>query len=163
MPIGIWSTFANHGTVVKAEFSYYNADHHGAAAPDRRGADPQRGKVPASQEVVNAYGNADQGDMTAGLRYTGPAGAYEVGMLEARAFLKAWRKAGKRMSRRSSSAGAGRSSASAGGRQRRAGRRQAVVGLPFLTGSEENRGPLYDITGVPFEGGGCPPARVPRG
>ena len=28
----------------------------------------------------------------------------------------------------------------------------AVVGLPFLTGSEENRGPLYDETGVPFEG-----------
>ncbi len=27
-----------------------------------------------------------------------------------------------------------------------------VLGLPFLTGSEEERGPLYDETGVPFEG-----------
>ncbi len=51
--------------------------------------------------------------------------------------------------------------------------------MGFLTGSEEGRGPLYDLTGVPFEGvknpvtdpvqgnkvqvtgGGNPPAAVP--
>jgi neutral ceramidase len=27
-----------------------------------------------------------------------------------------------------------------------------VAGIPFLTGSEENRGPLFDVTGVSFEG-----------
>ena len=30
-PVGIWSTFANHGTVNKFQFTYYNEDHHGAA------------------------------------------------------------------------------------------------------------------------------------
>ena len=29
---------------------------------------------------------------------------------------------------------------------------QAVVGLPLITGSEEGRGPLYDVTHEPFEG-----------
>ncbi len=29
---------------------------------------------------------------------------------------------------------------------------QAVFGLPQFTGSEEGRGPLFDVTGVPFEG-----------
>jgi hypothetical protein len=28
---------------------------------------------------------------------------------------------------------------------------QPLAGLPFLTGSEEERGPLYDVTGVPLE------------
>src|SRR3954451_4844891 len=27
-PIGIWSTFADHGTVNKYQFTYYNEDHH---------------------------------------------------------------------------------------------------------------------------------------
>ena len=39
----------------------------------------------------------------------------------------------------------------------------AVVGLPFLTGSEENRGPLYDVTGVPFEGWRIPAGSGPQG
>ena len=29
---------------------------------------------------------------------------------------------------------------------------EPMAGIPFLTGSEEGRGPLYDETGVPFEG-----------
>jgi hypothetical protein len=27
-----------------------------------------------------------------------------------------------------------------------------MIGFPFLTGSEEERGPLFDVTHVPFEG-----------
>ena len=29
-PLGTWSSFANHGTVVKSTFTYYNGDHHAA-------------------------------------------------------------------------------------------------------------------------------------
>ena len=159
LPIGIWSTFANHGTVVKPSFPFYNADHHAAAARIAEARIRSRGQVPPGQEVVNAYGNADQGDMTAGLRYTGPAGAYEVGMLEARAFMKAWRRAGKRMSR-SVELRRRWTVECFCGRETAVGPvdDSAVVGLPFLTGSEENRGPLYDITGVSFEG-----RRLPAG
>ena len=32
VPLGAWSTFANHGTVNHSTFGYYNADHHAAAA-----------------------------------------------------------------------------------------------------------------------------------
>jgi hypothetical protein len=38
-----------------------------------------------------------------------------------------------------------------------------VVGLPLLTGSEEGRGPLYDTTGVPFEGQTFPVDRGAQG
>src|SRR5215211_6339370 len=31
LPIGAWSTFADHGTVTKSSFQYYNADHHASA------------------------------------------------------------------------------------------------------------------------------------
>src|SRR4051794_21427133 len=31
VPIGVWSTFADHGTVNKYTFHYYNRDHHGSA------------------------------------------------------------------------------------------------------------------------------------
>ncbi len=87
VPIGIWSTFANHGTVVKPTFAYYNGDHHAAAARLAEAAIRRAGKVPSSQEVVNAYGNSDEGDMTAGLRFSGPADAYDVGRREAKAFI----------------------------------------------------------------------------
>ena len=164
VPIGIWSTFANHGTVVKADFTYYNADHHGAAARIAEARIRRAGKVPRRQEVVNAYGNADEGDMTAGLEFSGPADAYEVGMLEARAFLRAWRKAGRRMSRKveverrwTVECFCGRETAVGPVDD------QAVVGLPFLTGSEENRGPLFDITGIPFEGRRLPAGSGPQG
>jgi neutral ceramidase len=153
VPIGIWGTFANHGTVVKPTFPYYNADHHAAAARLAEERIRRLGDVPSGQEVVNVYGNADQGDMTAGLRFSGPAGAYEVGMREAGAFLKAWREAGRRMSRAvqmrtrwTVECFCGRDTAVGPVDD------HAVVGLPFLTGSEENRGPLYDVTGIPFEG-----------
>src|SRR4051812_7935815 len=31
VPVGMWSTFANHGTVNKFQFNVFNEDHHGAA------------------------------------------------------------------------------------------------------------------------------------
>jgi hypothetical protein len=37
------------------------------------------------------------------------------------------------------------------------------VGIPFLTGSEEERGPLFDVTGVPFEDRRSPVDRGPQG
>jgi len=164
VPIGIWSTFANHGTVVKPTFPYYNADHHAAAARLAEAAIRRRGAVPRSQEVVNAYGNSDEGDMTAGLRFSGPAGAHDVGRREARAFLEAWRDAGEALTPRPRLASRWTIECFCG-RDTAAGAvdDKAVVGMPFLTGSEENRGPLYDITGVPFEGNRLPVGAGPQG
>ena len=164
VPIGIWSTFAAHGTVVKPTFTYYNADHHGAATRLAERAIRRLGGVPRRQEVVNAYGNTDEGDMTAGIRHGGPAGAFAVGRGEARAMVLAWRAAGRNLSRRPAlgfrwtrECFCGRDTAVGPVDER------AVVGLPFLTGSEENRGPLYDETGVSFEGYRQPVASGPQG
>ena len=79
----MWSTFADHGTVNKYTFGYYNADHHGAAIRVTEAAMRSAGNVPAGQDVVNAYGNSDEGDMTAGIAHTGPADAEWVGRQEA--------------------------------------------------------------------------------
>ncbi len=164
IPIGIWSTFANHGTVVKPTFPFYNGDHHAAAARLAEAAIRRAGHVPRRQEVVNAYGNSDEGDMTAGLRYSGPADAYDVGRQEARAFVRAWRQAGARLtprpeldSRWTIACFCGSNTAAGPVDD------HAVVGMPFLTGSEENRGPLYDETGVPFEGYRLPVGAGPQG
>jgi hypothetical protein len=164
VPIGIWSTFANHGTVVKPTFPFYNADHHAAAARVAEAAIRRLGHVPRDQEVVNAYGNSDEGDMTAGLMFSGPAGADYVGRREAKAFLEGWRRAGRRMTSRlrlrtrwTIECFCGRETAVGPVDD------HAVVGFPFLTGSEENRGPLYDETGVPFEGDRLPAGSGPQG
>jgi len=164
VPIGIWSTFANHGTVVKPTFSYYNGDHHAAAARLAEQAIRRNGRVPRRQMVVNAYGNADEGDMTAGIRFSGPADAYDVGRREARAFLEAWRRAGGNLTRRPELASRWTIECFCG-RETAEGPvdTNAVVGVPFLTGSEENRGPLYDETGVPFEGYRLPADVGPQG
>src|SRR4051794_26769925 len=148
-PIGIWSTFADHGTVNKYEFNYYNEDHHGSATRVVEQKIRKLGHVPRGQDVVNAYGNTDEGDMSAGLTRDGPADADYVGRIEAAAMLRAWRQAGRHMSAkpvfdqrwtRVCFCGAQGSDS------------HAVTGLPLFTGSEEGRGPLYDVTHVPFEG-----------
>ncbi len=164
VPIGIWSTYANHGTVVKPSFVYYNGDHHAAAARLAEAAIRRKGNVPRGQEVVNAYGNSDEGDMTAGLRESGPAGAHGVGRREAKAFVGAWRQAKANLtatpaldSRWTIECFCG-SETAVGPVDT-----SAVVGMPFLTGSEENRGPLYDETGVPFEGYRLPAGAGPQG
>src|SRR4051794_24055257 len=148
-PIGIWSTFADHGTVNKYEFNYYNEDHHGSATHVVEAKIRKLGHVPRGQDVVNAYGNTDEGDQSAGLTRDGPAAADYVGRIEAAAMLRAWRAAGRHMSaapvfdqrwtRVCFCGGEGSDS-------------KAVTGLPLFTGSEEGRGPLYDVTHVPFEG-----------
>ena len=153
VPIGGFSSFANHGTVVKATFQAYNGDHHATAHRVFERRVRRAGDVPRRQLVLNVYGNSNEGDMSAGLDHTGPAGANHVGRVEAREMFSAWKQAGRRMSARpeldlrwtrvcfcGQQAG--------GGTVATEGR----AGAPFFTGSEEERGPLYDLTGVPFEG-----------
>src|SRR3954451_11171065 len=143
-PVGMWSTFADHGTVNKFQFDVMNADHHGAATRVVEGALRTQGHVPAGQDVVNAYGNTDEGDQSAGLDHGGPAYAEHVGDVEAQAMLTAWRQAGRRLS----------ASPPLDWRWTRVCfcDRTAVFGLAEFTGSEEGRGPLFDITHQPFEG-----------
>lgn len=152
-PIGIWATFADHGTVNKYQFNYYNADHHGSAARVAEAAIRREARAPSRQEVVNVYGNSDEGDMSAGLTRDGPAAADYVGRAEAKAMVRAWRQAGKSMSKtpaidmrwtRVCFCGQETPDGAADSK--------AVAGLPLFTGSEEGRGPLYDETQVPFEG-----------
>ena len=164
MPVGVWSTFADHGTVNKFQFNVYNEDHHGAATYIVERAIRRAGRVPRGQAVVNAYGNTDEGDMSAGLNRSGPAAAARVGGVEAHAFLAAWRRAGRRMTR--SPALALRWTRMCWcGQQTHAGpvADQAAFGLAEFTGSEEGRGPLFDVTRVPFEGDHMPVGMGPQG
>lgn len=153
IPMGGWSMFANHGTVNPASYLYYNQDHHGAATRVFEREVRRIGRVPASRRVVNVYGNGNEGDQSAGLDGQGPVIAERVGRREAAAMLRAWRQAGRRMTRRPTLdvrwtrvcfCGQMTSQGPVGD--------TPVPGMPFLTGSEENRGPLFDLTGVPFEG-----------
>jgi hypothetical protein len=153
VPIGAFSSFADHGTVVKSETQLYSGDHHAAAW--RVFADRVRkaAKVPRRQTVVNVYPNGAEGDITAGLRYDGVQGAIEVGTKEAQAMFRAWRQARRRLTARPE-LGVRWTRACFCGRDTATGRvdSEGRAGLAFLTGSEEGRGPLYDQTGVPFEG-----------
>jgi neutral ceramidase len=152
-PVGIWSTFADHGTVNKYQFGVYNADHHGSATRIVEQQIRALGGVPASQDVVNAYGNTDEGDQSAGLTRSGPAAADWVGRVEARAMLSAWRTAGEHLTDTPRLATRWTRMCFCGQRTS-AGpvSKTATPGLPLFTGSEEGRGPLYDLTKKPFEG-----------
>ena len=153
IPIGMWSAFANHGTVNPHTFTVANADHHGSATRVVEKTLRRRGRVPAGQEVVNAFGNTDEGDVSAGLERRGPAWADEVGRREGAAFLRAWRSAGRRLTR-TPALDIRWTRVCFCGQEVEGGRvdDQAVVGLPLITGSEEGRGPLYDVTHEAFEG-----------
>src|SRR3954464_2324208 len=157
VPLGAWSDFSDHGTVNQYTFNVYNRDHHGAADQVFEDEVRRAGKVPRRQDVVNIYGNTDEGDVSAGLDHNGPAWADHVGREEAGKMLEASRSAGRGMRRppdfdmrwtricfcgQATSAGNVDST--------------AVLGLAEFTGSEEGRGPLYDETGVPFEGDTSP-------
>ena len=153
VPIGMWSAFANHGTVNPATFTVYNGDHHASATRVAERAMRRRGRVPRRQEVVNAYGNSDEGDMSSALGRRGPAVADEIGRAEAAAFLRAWRGARRGMTRLPAFDSRWTRVCFCG--QEVEGGRvddRAVVGLPLITGSEEGRGPLFDVTQQPFEG-----------
>lgn len=153
MPIGGWSTFADHGTVTKDSFRFYNADHHASAMRVFEDRVRRAGRVPRTQEVLNVYGNSNEGDMSAGLTRSGPAASDYVGRVEAYAMIRAWRGARRQLSRTPEldlrwtrvcfcgQVAEGREVASS-----------SQVGLPFLTGSEEGRGPLFDVTQEHFEG-----------
>ncbi len=147
-PIGAWAVFANHGTVEKSTFPYYNGDHVGVA---------QRAVEAALRRGRNApvlvYGNGDAGDVSAGLDRSGPAAAEGVGRREAGAMLSAWRAAGRGLTRRPAidmrwtrvcfcgqATPFGRLAGS------------AVFGRSYLTGSEEGRGPLFEATEEVLEG-----------
>ncbi|HVS28324.1 MAG TPA: neutral/alkaline non-lysosomal ceramidase N-terminal domain-containing protein [Solirubrobacteraceae bacterium] len=163
-PIGMWSNFADHGTVNKFTFHYYNADHHGAATRVIEDTLRSSGHVPASQDVVDAYGNGDEGDMSAGLGRSGPVAADDVGRREAAAMLKLWSDVGSQLSgdlpldlRWTRICFCGQETE--GG----AVASVPVVGLPLTTGSEEGRGPLYDITQTSFEGVHAPVSAGPQG
>ncbi len=153
IPIGAYSNFADHGTVVKSETEAYSGDHHAAAWRLFSDRVRKSARVPRLQTVVNVYPNGAEGDMSAGLRHTGVAGAVEVGQKESDAMFAAWQDAGKRMSRTPvldsrwvRTCFCGRMTATGPVAA------EGVVGAGFLTGSEEGRGPLFEITGVPLEG-----------
>ena len=165
IPIGAWSTFADHGTVTKSSFQYYNADHHASAMRVFEETVRKATKVPPKQEVLNVYGNSNEGDMSAGLTRDGPAASDYVGRVEAGAMYDAWRRAGRNSSRTPAFSSRwtrvcfcgqavenGQNVAS-----------QSQVGIPFLTGSEEERGPLFDVTGEELEDRRGPDAGPPHG
>jgi neutral ceramidase len=165
IPMGGWLDFADHGTVDPYSFGVYSGDHHGPAARIFEAAVRRSGHVPRGDEVVGAYGNADAGDMTAGRGRRGPAKADEVGRAEADAMLKAWRSAGKRLSASppfsflwTRMCYCGQPSGDSGPTAT-----QPSVGFPFLTGSEESRGPLFDVTHVNHEGDRLPFDNGPQG
>jgi len=154
VPIGAWSQFANHGTVNPAEFQVYNQDHHGAATRVFEERVRAAGNVPRTRAVLNVYGNGNEGDQSAALRRRGPQEAERVGRAEADAMFSAWSDAGTRLTTRPAldlrwtrTCFCGQTLATG---ERVADR--PLPGLPFLTGSEEGRGPLFDVTRVPFEG-----------
>ena len=154
IPMGAWLDFADHGTVDPYTFGVYSGDHQGPAARVFEAAVRRAGHVPRSEEVVGAYGNSDAGDMSAGLGRRGPAKADEVGRAEARAMLDAWRDAGRRLSAKPAFDFRWTRMCFCG-QPVKGGEPAATspsVGFPFLTGSEENRGPLYDETQTNHEG-----------
>ncbi len=173
VPIGMWSQFADHGTVNKVNFTYYNGDHHATAdrvveaslrqAAARALAGPTRCQrirlrarvlrrcstprlVPLTQDIENVYGNSDEGDISAGLTRSGPAAANYVGDAEASAFLAAWRQAAGSMS--NSPTLDWRWTRTCFCAQQVAGGRvdsSPQFGLPAITGSEEGRGGLSGL------------------
>jgi neutral ceramidase len=153
VPIGAWSNFADHGTVVHSETEAYTGDHHASAWRHFAQRVRQAAHLPPTSPVVNVYPNSDEGDQTAGIAHVGIAAADEVGSAEADAMFHAWQDAGRSLTttprldlRWTRSCFCGRDTAT--GRVATSGKE----GVPFATGSEEGRGPLYDLTHVSLEG-----------
>src|SRR4051794_39254581 len=165
VPMGGWLDFADHGTVDPYTFGVYSGDHQGPAARVFERAVRRAGHVPAGEEVVGAYGNSDAGDMSAGLGRRGPAKADEVGRAEARAMLQAWRRAGRTLSATPAFDWRWTRVCFCGQEVKGGGAvaGEPSMGFPFLTGSEENRGPLYDLTHVNHEGDRLPADNGPQG
>lgn len=163
-PIGAWSTFANHGTVVKGASELYSEDHFAAANRLFAAAIRRRARVPARQAVVNVFANGAEGDISSGLTRSGVMAAEDVGRTEAGKLMEAWRDAGRRLSR-TPALGVRSTVSCFCGRGTATGpvARDGVQGLPFITGSEEGRGPLFDLTQTPFEGYRSPTSTPDQG
>ncbi len=102
--------------------------------------------------------------MSAGLDRHGPAASDQVGRVEAAAMLRAWRRAGRRMTARPALDVRWTRMCFCG--QMTDGgpvASESEVGLPFLTGSEEERGPLFDLTGHHYEDTRNPAGSGPHG
>lgn len=153
VPIGAYSNFSDHGTVVNSENQVYSGDHHATAWRDFADRVRKAAHVPNRQTVVNVYPNSDEGDMTAGIVHVGIEAAIRVGSEEARAMFAAWNDARSRLST-TPALDLRWTRACFCGRQTATGRvdTSGHLGIGFLTGSEEGRGPLYDITKTPLEG-----------
>lgn len=164
VPVGGWSTFANHGTVTKSTFEYYNADHHGSAMRVFEDRIRRSARVPRGQQIVNVYGTSNEGDQSAGLDRSGPAASDYVGRVEAAAMLRAWRGARRGMSR-TPALDLRWTRVCFCGQDVEGGKvaDESQVGIPFLTGSEEERGPLFDVTQEHFEGRRAPIGMDPQG
>jgi hypothetical protein len=164
VPIGAWSTFADHGTIVHSNYEVYSGDHLGVAWRLFSGMIRRAGRVPARQAVIDVYPNADEGDQTAGLQHLGPSGADFVGRAEAGKMFDAWRAAGAHMSRTPAfdwrwtvTCFCGRPTAT--GDVAATGQ----AGIPFLTGAPEGRGPLFDHFGLNLSGTRSPLPAAPQG
>jgi hypothetical protein len=165
VPIGGWSSFADHGTVTKSSFQFYNADHHASAMQVFEQRVRRAGRVPARQQVLNVYGNSNEGDMSAGLSRHGPAASDYVGRIEASAMVRAWERAGAALERKPI-LDSRWTRVCFCGQTLEDGHQvddHSEVGQPFLTGSEEERGPLYDMTGDDYEDTRSPVDRGPQG
>jgi neutral ceramidase len=152
-PLGAFSTFADHGTVNNAEYQVYTQDHFGPAIRFFEARMRRAGRVPKSEPVINIFANADEGDQTAGFDGRGPIAAERVGRAEGKAMFGAWLRAGRKLAERpkldlrwTRTCFCGQETSDGPVAD------SPVAGIPFLTGSEENRGPLFDVTHVSFEG-----------
>ena len=165
VPVGMWSTFANHGTVNLGSMAEnYNGDHLGAAMLATEGALRRLGGAPPGQDVVSAFANADEGDTSSALGRTGPAAAEYVGRVEAAAMLRAWEDAGQRLTS-TPELDLRWTRFCFCGQETEGGRvdDKAVPGLPLLSGSDEHRGQLHEHTGLVFEGERLPAEAGPQG
>ncbi len=164
LPVGIWSNYANHGTVVHFQFTFWSADHHGPATLLSERKIRRAGRVPKRQEVVTVFGNGNEGDMSSALDRAGPAAADFVGRVEAAAFVRAWRRAGRHLTRRPAIERRWTRMCFCG-QATSAGEvaDEPAFGMAEFTGSDEARGPLFDITRVPFEGITGPDTGGPQG
>ncbi|MCW3063937.1 MAG: hypothetical protein JWN32_1109, partial [Solirubrobacterales bacterium] len=165
VPIGIWTTFANHGTDNQHTFPVYDGDHQATAERIVQDGIRSAAHVRGKQTVVNVFDDADEGDQSSGLVNNGPAWANHVGELEGAAMLNGWRAAGRHLTRSLPLDLRWTRICFCGQTTRGGGKvdSEAVVGLPVLTGSEEGRGPLYQATGVHYEGSHLPVDVGPQG
>jgi neutral ceramidase len=113
--------------------------------------------------VINVFPNSNEGDQSAGLDGQSPLIAERVGTQEGNAMFKAWKRAGRRLDTtpqvdllwtRVCFCGQTTSDGTVAD--------SPEAGEPFLTGSEEGRGPLYDITKRSHEGDRSPTENSPN-